>query len=213
MTIHPLHGVMAEFTNPHAVLDAARSARQLGYTALEAYTPYPVEGLPAALGHPRNRVPFIVFIGGLVGAGAGFLMMYWTMAVDYPFNVGGRPFNSWPVWVPITFEMLILFASFGAFFGTLFLNGLPRLHHPVFDVPGFERATQDRFFLCIESTDPRFDAEEVKRFLATLAPLTVVEVPNRQPRHEPGGGINRPTTPGFAEGEPLLASREGPASQ
>src|SRR5947209_17587139 len=113
MTIHPLHGVMAEFTNAHAVLDAARSARQLGYTAVEAYTPYPVEGMAAALGHPRNRVPFIVLVGGLVGAGAGFFMMYWTMAVDYPLNVGGRPFNSWPVWIPVTFEMLILFAAFG----------------------------------------------------------------------------------------------------
>jgi hypothetical protein len=208
MTIHPLHGVMAEFTAPNAVLDAARSARQAGYTAVEAYTPYPVEGLAAALGNPRNRVPFIVFVGGLVGAAAGFFMMYWTMAVDYPLNVGGRPFNSWPVWIPVTFEMMILFASLAAFFGTLFLNGLPRLHHPVFDVPGFERATQDRFFLCIESTDPRFDVDAIKQLFAGMAPVSVVEVPNRRPRHEPGGGTNRPTTPRFIEGEPLLASRE-----
>ncbi len=174
---------------------------------VEAYTPYPVEGLASALGHPRNRVPFVTFVCGLVGAGVGFLMMYWSMAVDYPFNVGGRPFNSWPVWIPITFEVMILLASLGAFFGTLFLNGLPRLYHPVFDVPGFERATQDRFFLCIESTDPRFDAEEVKRFFATLAPLSVAEVPNQRPRHEPDG-VNHPTTPEFSAGQPLLSARE-----
>ncbi len=172
---------MAEYTTAPDILRAARAARQAGYTVLDAYTPYPVEGLAPALGHPRNRVPFVVFVGGLVGAAAGFFMQYWAMAVDYPLNVGGRPFNSWPVWIPITFELFILLASFGAFFGMLFLNGLPRLHHPVFDVPSFSRASQDRFFLCIEATDPQFDVEATRQFLVGLAPVVVVQVPASLP--------------------------------
>jgi hypothetical protein len=185
MTTSTLHGLLAEFMSADAVLNAARQARLAGYTVLDAYTPYPVEGLAPALGHPRNRVPFIVFVGGLVGGAVGFFMQYWAMAVDYPLNVGGRPFNSWPVWIPITFELTILLASFGAFFGMLFLNGLPRLNHPVFDVPGFERSTQDRFFLCIEATDPRFELEATRQFLADLSPAVVREVPIRRPRTEP----------------------------
>ncbi len=191
--MNPLHGIVAEFTTAPDVLRAARAARAAGYTVLDAYTPYPVEGLAPALGHPRNRVPFVVFGGGLVGAVVGFFMQYWAMAVDYPLNVGGRPFNSWPVWIPITFELLILLASFGAFFGMLFLNGLPRLYHPVFDVPGFSRSTQDRFFLCIEATDPRFDAAAVRQFLTVLSPVVVTEVPNRRRRTPP------PVLPSAAE--------------
>jgi hypothetical protein len=206
MTRATIHGVMAEFTSAQAVLDAARAAREAGYTVLDAYTPYPVEGLAAALGHPRNRVPFIVFVGGLVGAAVGFLMMYWTMAVDYPINVGGRPFNSWPVWIPITFELMILLASFGAFFGTLFLNGLPRLHHPVFAVPGFERATQDRFFLCIEASDPRFDLEDSQRFLAGLAPASIAVVSDPQPTLIPDA-TNTPRMPRSPRMEPQVTTR------
>ena len=119
-----------------------------------------------------------MFVGGLIGAAFGFFMQYYSMAVDYPFNVGGRPLNSWPVFIPITFEVMVLVAAFAAFFGMLFLNGLPRPHHPVFDVPGFERASQDRFFLCIEATDPLFDPARTAEFLLGLGPLgDVVEVP------------------------------------
>jgi hypothetical protein len=174
----PIYGVMAEFTTPEAVLLAARRAHREGYRQVEAYTPYPVEGLADALGSRHTRVPFVVLVAGLIGAGAGYFMQYWSMAVNYPFDVGGRPPNSWPVYIPITFEVMVLVASFAALFGMLFLSGLPRLYRPIFNVPRFVRATQDRFFLCVEATDPRFDRERTKQFLAGLNPDEVTEVPH-----------------------------------
>ncbi|MBV9123312.1 MAG: DUF3341 domain-containing protein [Planctomycetes bacterium] len=170
---------MAEFTTPQAVLAAARRAREEGYHDMDAYTPYPVEGLSEELGFPRTRVPFVVLVGGLVGAGTGFLMQYWTMAVDYPFNVGGKPLNSWPAFIPITFELMVLVGAFSALLGTFFLNGLPQPYHPVFNVPQFAAASQDRFFLCIEASDPRFDLVGTRLFLESLHPEgAVVEVPH-----------------------------------
>jgi hypothetical protein len=174
----PVFGVMAEFETAQEVLEATRRARLEGYRDMDAYTPYPVEGLATELGLPRTRVPFVVLVAGLVGAAVGFFMQYWSMAVDYPFNVGGRPENSWPVFIPITFEVMVLVAAFAALFGMLFLNGLPRPHHPVFNVPRFARASQDRFFLCIEATDPRFDREATRQFLAGLGAKEVAEVPH-----------------------------------
>jgi hypothetical protein len=174
----PIFGLMAEFETPQQVLEAARRAREAGYTAMDAYTPYTVEGLAAELGLPRTRVPSVVLIAALVGAAVGFFMQYYTMAVDYPLNVGGRPANSWPMFVPIAFEVMVLVAGFAALLGMLFLNGLPRPHHPVFNVPQFERASQDRFFLCIEASDAKFDLIETRRFLAELQPAEVLEVPN-----------------------------------
>ncbi len=173
-----IHGVMAEFETPQAILAATRRARRAGYRDMDAYTPYAVEGLAAELGLPRTRVPFVVFCAGLAGAAAGFFMQYWAAAVNYPVNVGGRPYNSWPVFIPVTFEVMVLVASFAALFGMLFLNGLPRPHHPVFNVPQFARSSQDRFFLCIEATDPQFDREGTRQFLAGLGPVDVVEVPH-----------------------------------
>jgi hypothetical protein len=168
---------MAQFDEPGQVLAATRRAREAGFTDMDAYTPYPVEGLADELGLPRTRVPFVVLMAALVGAGTGFFMQFWTMAVNYRFNVGGRPPNSWPVFVPIAFEMMVLVASFAALFGMFFLNGLPRPHHPLFAVPAFARASQDRFFLCIEATDPKFDPARTAEFLATLGATSVVEVP------------------------------------
>jgi hypothetical protein len=179
MTNPGLYGLLAEFVKPEEILAATRQARQAGYTLMDAYTPYPVVGLASALGHPRSRVPFVVLVGGLTGATVGLLMQYWSMAVDYPFNSGGRPHNSWPVFIPITFEVMVLLASLAAFFGTLFLCGLPRLHHPVFNVPAFTRATQDRFFLCIEADDPKFDLVATKQFLAGASPCAIIEVPRQ----------------------------------
>lgn len=178
MTVEaPIYGLMAEFETPEQILRAARQVREEGYTRIDAYTPYPIEGMTAELDLPRSPVPFVVLLAGIVGASVGFFMQYWSMAVDYPFNVGGRPHNSWPVFLPIAFEVMVLVAGFAALFGMLFLNGLPRPHHPVFNVPNFDHATQDRFFLCIEVYDPKFDREETKRFLGTLGANDVVEVP------------------------------------
>jgi hypothetical protein len=174
----PIYGVMAEFETPQQVLEATRRARRAGYTHMDAYTPYSVEGLSAELGLKRSRVPFIVLIAGLVGAATGFFMQYYSMAISYKLNAGGRPHNSWPVYIPIAFEVLVLIASFAAFLGMLFLNGLPRLYRPVFNVPRFARATQDRFFLCIEATDPHFERTATSQFLAALGPYEVVEVPH-----------------------------------
>lgn len=174
----PIFGVMAEFETPQQVLTAARRAREEGYTDMDAYTPYPVESLADELGLPRTRVPFVVLISGLVGAAAGFFMQWYSMSVSYPFNVGGRPTNSWPVFIPIAFEVMVLVASFSALLGMFFLNGLPRPHHPLFNVPRFVHASQDRFFLCIEATDPRFDRIRTTEFLRSLQPSEVVEVPH-----------------------------------
>jgi hypothetical protein len=174
----PIYGLMAEFETPEQILEATRRARQAGYRAMDAYAPYAVEGLAAELGLPRTRVPFVVFVAGLVGLAAGFFMQYWTMAVDYPYNAGGRPLNSWPVFVPIAFEVMVLVASLSALLGMLFLNGLPQPYHPTFNVPRFARASQDRFFLCIEASDPLFDREGTRRFLAGLGACEVSEVPH-----------------------------------
>ena len=154
-----IHGLMVEFVAPGEILDATRSAWEAGYRDMDAYSPYAVEGLATALGLKSSRIASLVFIGGLAAARVGFFMQWYSMSIDYPLNVGGRPHNSWPVFIPITFEVLVLVASFSALFGMLFLNGLPRPHHPVFNVPEFARASQDRFFLCIEATDPLFDRE------------------------------------------------------
>ena len=184
MTDSPsIHGLMAEFLLPQEILEATKRARQAGYREMDAYSPYPVAGLAVALGLKPSWIPSVVFVGGLVGATVGFFMQYFSMAVDYPFNSGGRPYNSWPVFIPITFEVLVLVASFSAFLGMLFLNRLPRPHHPVFEVPAFARASQDRFFLCIEAVDPQFDLKRTAEFLMTL-PLhgAVIVVPLQEPQ-------------------------------
>ena len=172
----PIYGLMAEFDNPEALLVAARRARQEGYRRMDAYTPFPIEELAEAIGFHHTRLPLIVLIGGVVGCVGGYLLQYYASVIGYPLNVGGRPFHSWPSFIPVTFEMTILVAAFSAVLGMLALNGLPRPHHPVFNAPRFALATRDRFFLCIEVTDPKFDREETRRFLESLNPQEVFEV-------------------------------------
>jgi hypothetical protein len=174
----PIFGILAEFQTAEEILRATRRAREAGYKAMDAYTPYPVEGLATELGLPRTHIPFVVLMAAIVGATVGFMMQYHTMAVDYPFNVGGRPHNSWPVFIPIAFEVMVLVSGFAALVGMLFLNGLPQPYHPLFNVPRFARASQDRFFLCIEATDPSFDRQGTKDFLTTLHPAEIAEVPH-----------------------------------
>ncbi len=175
-TAPPLYGLMAEFETPEALLDAAHAAREAGYARLDAFAPYPVKGLAEAIGFRRNRVPLFVLLGGLLGAGGAFLMQWYPNVIDYPLNVGGRPLNSWPSFVPVTFELTVLLAAFAALISMLALNGLPQPYHPTFNVLAFERASQDRFFLLVEADDPRFDPEETIRFLEDQTPLAVHEV-------------------------------------
>lgn len=172
----PIYGLMAEFATPEELLAAVHRVREEGYRHLDAYTPFPVEGVTEALGFHHTRLPLVVLIGGIVGCIGGYLLQYYTTVIDYPVNVGGRPLNSWPSFIPVTFEMTILVAAFAAVLGMLALNGLPMPYHPVFNAPRFALATRDRFFLCIEATDPKFDRERTRYFLERLVPRVVSEV-------------------------------------
>jgi hypothetical protein len=167
---------MAEFDNPTELVAAAHAARRAGYKRMDAYSPIPIEELHEAIGFHHTKLPLIVLIGGIVGGLAGYGLQYWASAIEYPLNIGGRPFNSWPAFVPITFELTILGAALSAVFGMLALNGLPMPYHPVFNAPRFALASRNRFFLCIESRDPKFDREDTQRFLERLDPRGVSEV-------------------------------------
>jgi hypothetical protein len=171
-----LHGLMAEFDSPQQILDAAHQVRNAGYRKVEAYSPYPIEELWEALGHHQSWVPWIVLGGGVSGAVLGFGLCYWVSAIAYPLNIGGRPFNSWPSFIPVTFECTILLASLSAVMGMLALNGLPMPHHPVFNVDRFAHASRDRYYLCIEAGDPKFDKNATRAFLQGLRPAEVADV-------------------------------------
>lgn len=172
-----IYGIVAEFDTADGLLEAARVANRAGFTHMDAYSPYPVEGLAEAIGFRKTRLPMIVLIGALVGAVGGYVMQWFSSVIHYPMNIGGRPYSSWPSFIPVTFECAILLAAAGAVFGMLALNGLPTPYHPLFNVPDFARASRDRFFLCIEATDPKFDMEDTERFLETLKPMALAEVP------------------------------------
>ncbi len=172
-----LFGLIVDFDQPDDLLEAVRQARQAGYTRMEAYTPFPLEGLSEALGLAPTRLPWIVLAGGIVGGVGGYLLQYWGSVIDYPLNVGGRPLHSWPAFIPITFELTILGAALSAVLGMLALNGLPRPYHPVFNAPRFELASRSQFFLCIRARDPQFALLETRAFLERLNHGRVDEVP------------------------------------
>lgn len=172
----PLYGLMVQFDSPEDLLAAARRAHAEGYRKMDAYTPFPIEELAEAIGFHHTRLPLVVLGGGIVGCLGGFFLQYWVSVIDFPLNVGGRPYNSWPSFVPVTFETTILVAALSAVLGMLALNGLPTPYHPVFNAPGFELASRNRFFLCIEAADPKFSLEGTKQFLQGLSSGEVVEV-------------------------------------
>jgi hypothetical protein len=179
------YGLLAEFDSAHAILHAAERAYQTGYRHMEAYTPMPVHGLPEAVGERRTRLPLLVLAGGILGGWLGLYMQWYANVHDYPWDVGGRPPASWIAFIHITFELTVLFAGLTALFGMLALNGLPQPYHPLFNVPNFELASRTHFFLCIESKDPKFELHETRRFLETLNPLAVSDVPFRTTRAYP----------------------------
>jgi len=178
MRTTPIYGIMAEFDTPTDLVEAARKTSEAGYKKIDAYSPFPVEELAEAIGFHRNGVPLVVLIGGLLGGLSGYLMQYWISAISYPINVGGKPLQSWPAFIVVTFEMTILFAGIAAVFGMLALNGLPMPYHPVFNVPRFAFATKDRFFLIIFSSDAQYDPAGTRRFLEGLNPRSISEVPS-----------------------------------
>jgi len=172
----PVYGVMAEFETPEQILQAALRTHAAGYRRIDAYSPMPVEGLAEAVGFEWTSLPMVVFTGGLLGGCTGFFMCWYANVISFPLNIGGKPYNSWPAWIPITYELTILGAALAAVFGMIIMNGLPQPYHPVFNVPRFALASTDRFFLVIKSRDKKFDLAQTKAFLQEMNPQGVFEV-------------------------------------
>jgi hypothetical protein len=173
-----IYGLLAEFDTPGALAHAAERAHAEGYRKLDAYTPYPIEEISEAIGFRRNYVALACLIGGILGGLGGYSLEYWVSVIAYPINVGGKPFHSWPAFIPVTFECTVLGAALSAMIGMLVMNGLPMPYHPVFNSPNFALASKEKFFLCIEAADPKFDLAKSRSFLEQLGPRVVTEVPN-----------------------------------
>jgi ActD protein len=171
-----IYGLMAEFDDPNALVAAAYRTHHEGYERVDAYSPFPIEELHEALGAHHTRLPLIVLVGGILGCIGGYMLQYWAAGIVYPLNIGGKPYNAWPMFIPVTFECTILAAALSAVLGMLALNGLPMPYHPVFNVPRFALASRNRFFLCIEAKDPKFELERTRHFLESLGPREVSTV-------------------------------------
>ncbi len=174
----PIYGLLAEFDTPTQIVLAARKAHEEGYRKMDAYSPFPVEGLSEAIGFHKDSVALICLVGGILGLATAYVLQYWINVIAYPLNVGGRPFHSWPAFIVVCFEMTVLFGGLAAAFGMLAMNGLPMPYHPLFNVPSFSFTSRDKFFLCIEAADPKFDREATYKFLSSLEPRTITEVPH-----------------------------------
>jgi hypothetical protein len=168
-----IYGLMAEFRTAEQLLEAAHRTHAAGYTRVDAFSPFPIEGLAEAIGFRHTKLPLVVLLGGIAGGISGYSLQYYAAVVSYPINVGGRGLNSWPAFIPITFELTILFAAASAVFGMLIMDGLPTPYHPVFNVPRFALASRDRFFLCIKARDKKFDLEKTRAFMEGLNPREV----------------------------------------
>ena len=173
-----IYGILAEFDSPTDLVYAARAAYAAGYRKMDAYSPFPIEEASDAIGFHKSRVPLIVLLGGLLGGLSGYGLQYWINVISYPLNIGGKPYNSWPAFIVPTFEMTILFAGLAGVFGMFALNGLPMPYHPLFNVDRFSAVTRDKFFLCVEAADPKFDLVDTQRFMESLKPLSISEVPH-----------------------------------
>jgi hypothetical protein len=173
-----LYGLMAEFETPTELVNACKAAYAAGYREMDAYSPFPIEAASEAIGFHKSAVPLIVLLGGILGGTSGFALQYWINVIAYPLNIGGKPYDSWPAFIVPTFEMTILFAGLCGMFGMFALNGLPQPYHPVFNVDKFSAVTRDKFFLCVEATDPKFDLVGTQQFMERLKPLSISEVPH-----------------------------------
>jgi len=171
-----LYGLVAEFASPTVVVEAARRAREAGYRSMDAYSPYPIPELTDALELPKTKLPLLVLAGGVIGCASALLMQWFSAVIHYPLNVAGKPLASWPSFIPVAFELTILFAAFAAVFGMIAMNGLPMPYHPIFNASHFALASRDSFFLCIEAKDPLFDLERTAKFLESLGATVVSEV-------------------------------------
>ena len=173
-----IYGLLAEFDSVDTVISAAHRVREAGYRKIDAYSPFPLEELSEAIGFEKNGVALVCLVGGLLGCTGAYVLQWWINTISYPVNIGGRAFHSWPSFIIVTFEMTILFSGLSAVFGMLALNGLPMPYHPVFNVPQFDAASRDRFFIIIFSSDKNYDSVHTRTFLEGLNPLSVSEVPS-----------------------------------
>ncbi|HLB93322.1 MAG TPA: DUF3341 domain-containing protein [Terriglobales bacterium] len=174
----PVYGLMAEFDSAQELVTAAHKTHEEGYRKIDAYSPFPIEGLAEAIGFHKNRVSLVVLIGGLIGGLSAYALQYWVAVITYPVNIGGRPYHSWPSFIIVTFELTILFGGISSAIGMIALNGLPLPYHPVFNVPEFTKATENKFFLVVESSDPQYDSARTRSFLNGLSPRMIAEVPS-----------------------------------
>src|SRR6516162_2731472 len=174
----PIYGLMAEFDSSTDLVVATRKAYAAGYRKMDAYSPFPTDEASEAIGFHKSAVPLVVLLGGLLGGLSGFALQYWINVIAYPLNIGGKPYDSWPAFIVPTFEMTILFAGIIGMLGMFALNGLPQPYHPVFNVDRFSKVTRNRFFLCVEASDPKFDPAGTRQFMERLKPLSISEVPH-----------------------------------